>query len=172
MDLAKHRRVPDQSAVGGEATGPNPTDRGKRGTKRSVLTDGKGMPIALVAAAANRNDRKLLAETLDAIVVERPAPTAAAPQHLCADKGYDYPIGRETAGAHGSIPHIRSRGEEAQERPEHPGYGPRRWVVEVCHSWLNRFRKVLVRFEKNDATYLGLLPFACASIVFKRTGSS
>jgi putative transposase len=113
---------------------------------------------------------KLLAETLAAIVIERPVPTADAPQHLCADKGYDYSICRETAGDHGYIPPIRSRGEEAQERCEHPGYRARRWVVEVCHSWLNRFRKLLVRFEKRADTHLGLLQFACASIVFKRTG--
>jgi putative transposase len=113
---------------------------------------------------------KLLAETLAAIVA-RPVPTAAAPQHLCGDKGYDYPICRETASAHGYVPHIRSRGEEAQERREHPGYQARRWVVEVCHAWLNRFRKLLVRFEKRGDTHLGLLQFACAYIVFRRTGS-
>jgi putative transposase len=133
-----------------------------------VLTDGRGLPIAIVVAGANRHDMKLLAETLDAVVVERPEPTAAAPQHVCLDKGYDYEECRQVAERHEYIPHIRSRGEEQGEKREIPGYRPRRWVVEVCHSWLNRFRKLLVRFEKKLETHLALLQFACAYIVLKR----
>ena len=115
---------------------------------------------------------KLLADTLDAIVIERPEPTAAAPQHLCADKGYDYPVTREAVTARGYLPHIRARGEEAQAKRVIPGYRPRRWVVEVTHSWLNRFRKLLVRFEKQLATHLGLLQLACATIVLRWIKSS
>ena len=136
-----------------------------------MLTEGKGIPIALVVAGANRNDMKLLADTLEAVVIERPAPTAAEPHHLCADKGYDYPVCREQAEAHGYVPHIRARGEERQAKQEHPDYRPRRWVVEVCHSWLNRFRKILVRFEKLEETHLALLQFACAYVVFRRATS-
>jgi len=160
-----------KAPLGGEATGRNPTDRGKRGTKRSLLTEGQGVPIAVVVEGANRHDMKLLAKTLDATVVECPSPTEEAPQHLCADKGYDYAECRQETKSHGYIPHIRSRFEEQKEKREIPGYRARRWVVEVCHSWLNRFRKILVRFEKNLATHLGLLQFACAYIVFKRAGS-
>ena len=111
---------------------------------------------------------KLLAETLDAIVIPRPEPTEVAPQNLCADKGYDYEECREAAKNRGYIPHIRSRGEEKRERKEHPGYKPRRWVVEVLHSWMNRFRKVLVRFEELESSALALLQLACAYIVLKR----
>jgi putative transposase len=168
MDLAEYRWGDDQSPFGGEATGPNPTDRGKRGTKRSLLTDGQGVPIAVVVAGANRHDMKLLAATLDAVVVVRPEPTAEAPQHLCADKGYDYEACYQEAEGHGYIPHIRARGEEQRDKREIPGYRARRWVVEVCHSWVNRFRKLLVRFEKNLATHFALLQFACAYIVLKR----
>jgi len=171
MDLAEHRWSDDQSPFGQEATGPNPTDRGKCGTKRSVLTEGKGVPIAIVVAGANRNDMKLLADTLEAVVIDRPEPTREEPQHLCADKGYDYPECRQVAEEHGYQPHIRARGEEQREKRAHPDYHPRRWVVEVCHSWLNRFRKILVRFEKLEASHLGLLQFACAYIVLKRAGS-
>lgn len=128
------------------------------------------MPIAIVVAPANRNDMKLLAATLEAVVVERPEPTPETPQHLCADKGYDFPICRQEAAEHGYRPHIRSRGEEHREKIAHPDAHPRRWVVEVCHSWLNRFRKILVRFEKLEATHLALLQFACAYIVLKRSG--
>jgi putative transposase len=133
-----------------------------------VLTEGQGIPIAVVVAGANRHDMKLLADTLDAVVVVRPEPTEEAPQHLCLDKGYDYDACRQEAEGQGYIPHIRSRGEERQEKRERPGYRPRRWVVEVCHSWLNRFRKLLVRFEKKLETHLALLQFACAYIVLKR----
>ena len=113
---------------------------------------------------------KLLADTLEAVVVERPEPSEEAPQHLCADKAYDYPTCQQEAERQGYIPHIRSRGEEKGEQARVPGARPRRWVVEVCHSWLNRFRKILVRFEKNLDTHLGLLQFACAYIVLKRAG--
>jgi putative transposase len=136
-----------------------------------VLTEGKGIPIAIVVAGANRNDMKLLADTLEAVVIERPTPTSAEPQHLCADKGYDYAVCREEAAAHGYVPHIRARGEEQQAKRDHPGYRPRRWVVEVCHSWLNRFRKILVRFEKLADTHRALLQFACAYVAFRRAGS-
>lgn len=115
--------------------------------------------MAVIVAGANRHDMKLLAATLDAAVLERPEPTEAAPQHVCLDKGYDYDACRQAA---------ESRGEEQQARREIPGYRARRWVVEVCHSWLNRFRKILVRFEKKLATHLALLQFACAYIVLKR----
>jgi putative transposase len=133
-----------------------------------VLTEGQGIPLAVVVAGANRHDMKLLADTLDAVVVERPEPTEAAPQHVCLDKGYDYDECRQVAAQHDYIAHIRSRGEEQREKREIPGYQPRRWVVEVCHSWLNRFRKLLVRFEKKVETHLALLQFACAYIVLKR----
>jgi putative transposase len=133
-----------------------------------VLTDGRGIPLAIVVAGANRHDMKLLAATLEAVVTERPEPTDEAPQHLCADKGYDYAECREEAARLEYIAHIRSRGEEHQAKQTLPGYRARRWVVEVCHSWLNRFRKILVRFEKKRATHLALLQFACADIVLKR----
>lgn len=111
---------------------------------------------------------KLMAATLDAIVIARPEPTEAASQNLCADKGYDFDECREVATERGYIPHIRSRGEERRERQEHPDYKPRRWVVEVLHSWTNRFRKVLVRFEELDSSASALLELAYAYIVLKR----
>ncbi len=133
-----------------------------------MLTEGQGIPLAVVVAGANRHDMKLLADTLDAVVIGRPAPTEAAPQHVCLDKGYDYAACRQEAEGRGYIPHIRSRGEEHQEKRAIPAYRARRWVVEVCHSWLTRFRKLLVRFEKKLETHLALLQFACAYMVLKR----
>ena len=170
MGMAEYRRSDDELPFGGDATGPNPTDRGKKGTKRSLLTEGNGVPIAVVVAGANRHDMKLLADTIDAVVVERPEPTEDNPQHLCADKGYDYPECRLQARERNYNPHIRSRGEERREKTNNPSYRPRRWVIEVCHSWLNHFRKILVRFEKRVSNHLGLLQFAFAHIVLSRAG--
>jgi putative transposase len=133
-----------------------------------VLPEGHGIPLAVVGAGANRHDMKLLADTLDAVVVERPEPTEAAPQQVCLDKGYDDDECRHVAEPHEYLPHSRSRGEEQREKREIPGYRARRWVVEVCHAWLHRFRKLLVRFEKKLETHLALLQFACAYIVLKR----
>lgn len=126
--------------------------------------------MAVVVAGANRHDMTLLADTLEAVVMARPAPRTEAPQHLCADKGYDYATCHQQAIDHDDIPHIRSRGDACREQQGIPGYQPRRGVVDVCHAWLNRFRKILVRFEKNTETHLALLQFACAYIVLKRAG--
>src|SRR5947209_19827615 len=101
----------DQGAArGGERTGPNPTDRGKSGTKRSLQTEGHGVPIGLTVAGANRTDMKLVEATLASMPVDRPAPTESEPQHLSMDKGYDYDDVRETVAAYGYTAHIRIKG--------------------------------------------------------------
>jgi transposase len=135
-----------------------------------LLTEGRGVPIGLAVEGANRHDMKLTEPTLEAIVVERPQPTEEDPQHLCLDKGYDYPTVRELVEAWGYTAHIRARGEEAQEKREIPGYRARRWVVERTHSWLNRFRRLLIRWEKKVENYLAMLHFACAWISFRAAG--
>lgn len=158
-----------KAPLGGEATGPNPTDRGKLGTKRSLLTEAQGIPIAIVVEGAHRHDMKLLAATLDATVTELPMLSGKIDQHLCLDKGYDYDECRKETENHGYLPHIRSRGYEKKAKAKSADYKPRRWVVEVTHSWLNRFRKILIRFEKKLESHQGLLQLACTYIVFKRT---
>ena len=137
-----------KAPLGGEGTGPNPTDRGKSGTKRSLLTDGNGIPLAITVDGANRHDKKLVEGTLEAIVIERPPPDEVK-QNICMDKGYDYTDIRELVEAYGYTAHIRSRGEEITEKQNIPGFRARRWVVERSHSWLNRFRRLLIRWEKN-----------------------
>lgn len=159
-----------KAPLGQEGTGPNPTDRGKMGTKRSLLTEGNGVPLAIAVEGANRHDMKLTEATLQAIVVERPQPTAEKPQHLCLDKGYDYPEVRELVEAWGYTAHIRTRGEEIKAKERIPGYRARRWVVERTHSWLNRFRRLLIRWEKKAENYLAMLHFACAWITFRAAG--
>ncbi len=78
-----------KAPLGGKKTGPNPTDRGKDGVKRSLLTEGYGVPIGLAVDGANGHDMKLVRPTLESIVVERPQPTHDQPQGMCLDKGYD-----------------------------------------------------------------------------------
>ena len=150
----------------GGKTGRNPTDRGKLGSKRSLLTDGRGIPLSVVADGANRNDHKLMRETLDSLVVPRPAPSDEAPQHLCLDKGYDYQEPRDLAREFGFTLHLRTRGEEIEAK-RHAGARARRWVVERAHSWMNRFRRILVRWEKKPANYLAMLHFALALITWR-----
>ncbi len=151
----------------GKKAGANPTDRGKRGTKRSLLTEGHGVPIGLVVGGANRHDMKLTEGTLQSVVVERPEPTPEQRQNLCLDKGYDYESVRELLQGYGYTAHIRTRGEEKADKREIPGYRARRWVVERTHSWMNRFRRLLIRWEKNAENYLAMLHFACAYIIFR-----
>ncbi|HEX2951924.1 MAG TPA: IS5 family transposase [Armatimonadota bacterium] len=156
-----------KAPLGGKDTGHNPTDRSKIGTKRSILTEGNGMPVAVMVAGANRHDMKLTEGTLERLVVTRPDPTAAAPQHLCLDKGYDYPQIEELVARWGYTAHIRRIGEDASTQERTPGYRARRWVVERTHSWMNRFRRMLIRWEKKNENYLALVHFACAWITFR-----
>ncbi len=115
---------------GGEKTGTNPTDRGKKGTKKSLLTDGDGGPLGVVIAGANAVEQKLLKATIEAIVVERPE-AAEVEQHLCLDKGYDNPNGRGAASEAGYTSHIRRIGEEKRACDRSKGHKPRRLVVEI-----------------------------------------
>ena len=179
-----HRQGP-AGAKGGageaQATGANPTDRGKCGSKRHLLTEGKGLPVALVLSGANRTDMKKLAELLDAKVIEPPAPLevvaaadgaepAQAGPHLTLDRGYDYEECREAAEARGYTVHIPP--PRGAERPAPPPGDParhpaRRWVVEVAHSWFNRFRRLLTRWEKQADNYLGFVQLAACLIIYR-----
>ncbi len=153
----------------GKKTGPNPTDRAKLGTKRSLLTDGDGVPLALAVAGANVPDMKLVLATLNGFALRRRRPKRGMRrQHFCADKGYDYAEVRAVLCKRGYTLHIPSRGE-ARPRPKrsrlrHPA---RRWVVERSHSWTNRFRRLLIRWEKKAANYEAFLHFAFALITLR-----
>jgi len=141
----------------GEKTGPNPTDRGKDGTKRSLLTDGAGVPVGLTIDGANRNDHKLMAETTKSIPVPRARPTRTTSQGPCLDKGYDHDEARAVGVAPGLTLHARRRGEEKKELESKPGVRARQWVVERTHGWMNRFRRILVRWEIREDTYFAML---------------
>jgi putative transposase len=143
--------------------GPNPTDRGKLGTKRHVLTDQRGIPISVVITSANTHDMKAATDTLDSVIVER----SLKKENLCLDKGYDFPEIEKESINRRYIPHIRHRGEEKKGLIK-IGYMARRWVVERTNSWHNRFRKLLVRYEKKSENYLALVCLACCIIVYRR----
>jgi len=116
---------------------------------------------------ANCVDFKLARATIESIPIRRPKPTKRDPQGLCLDKGYDYNEVRELAVEFGYTPHIRARGEEAQAIKHEVGFKARRWVVERTHSWMNRFRRILIRWEKKLENYLGLLHLVCAWITYR-----
>lgn len=136
--------------------------------KRSLVVDADGGPRGIAIAGANVHDTKLLAKTLDAIVVERPEPTAEAPQHLCLDKGYDNPTGHQAAAAYHYTPHIRRIGEEKFDERRRKRYPARRWVVERTWAWLSKCRALLVRYDKHASNFLGLLQLACALLWLRR----
>jgi transposase len=132
------------------------------------LTEAAGIPIALVITGANRHDMTQLAALLDGIVVE---PTPREPTHLVLDRGDDYPACRDEAAARGYTAHIppKSSATTPLPPPGHPDrHPPRRWVVEVAHSWFNRFRRVLTRTEKQARHYLGFCHVAAILIIYRK----
>ncbi len=165
MEVVRARQRDGEGAKGGDLTGPSPTDRAKSGVKRHILTDGRGVPLAAEITGANVHDKWLVGQTLDAVVL-RASRGPRRPEHLCLDKGYDYEDAEAAVRARGITPHIRRRGEK-------PLLGcvqgkPRRWVVERTNAWHNRFRGLLIRWERVGAHDLGLLHLACGLIAFQQ----
>lgn len=157
--LLKHR-------WGEKETGANPTDRAKSGTKRSLLSEGNGVPLGIVIASANRHDMKLVEATLASQRVVSETPQDGI-RYLCGDKGYDYEKVRELIKEWGYIGHIPPRDERERVIDDIPNYRARRWVVERTHSWMNRFRRLLIRWEKKPENYLAMLHLVCACIAIR-----
>ncbi len=129
-----------------------------------------GVPLSIIVTGANRHDVTQLETVLDSIVIKRPEPAVDKLQHLCADKGYEGKSAHQSIVDRDYIPHVRRRGEEIEAKKIVPGYRARRWIVELCHSWLNRFRKILVRYEKTLSSYTALLHLAAAIICWRKVG--
>jgi putative transposase len=149
---------------GGDDTGPNPTDRAKSGTKRHVLTDERGVPLSIKVSGANVPDMRMALPTLDAAARYVPG-RRFRPVHICLDKGYDYNVVDKGIKKRRIIGHTRRRGEPpligcAQGKP-------RRWVVERTNSWHNRFRALLIRWERKAGHYLALCLLASAIITLR-----
>jgi len=159
--------VMGKSRFEGDARGPNPTDRAKPGTKKSVIVDQHGGPLGVAIAGANVHDTKLLEQTIEAVVVDRPDPDKVA-QHLCLDKAYDNPTGEGACQAGGYIAHIRRIGEEKLDGAGEKTHPARRWVVERTLAWLQKCRAILIRYDKKSENYLGLVQLACALLWYRR----
>ena len=154
--------------LGGQETGPNPTDRAKSGTKRHLLIDARGAPLGFHLTGANRHDMKGLGELLGAgLLVARPVPTPEAPQHLCLDKGYDYPEIDTLLSEANYTAHIKRRGSVSEAGIGAPIYPARRWKVERTISWLNNMRKLRIRWEKKACNYRALWLIACALLLYR-----
>jgi transposase len=134
--------------------------------------DGRGVPLSIIVTGANIPDISRLEAVLDAVVAPRASPPKRRSKHLCADAGYRSRAAREAIEKHGYIPHVVDRRKEAELKRRHPGQKARRWVVEVCHSWFNRFRKLLVRYEKLDRSFMALNHLAAAIIAFRKADRS
>jgi putative transposase len=156
-----------KARFGGEKTGPNPTDRAKPGTKKSLLVDGGGGPLGAVIAGANVLDFQLLDETIRAVVVDRPDPGEVQP-HLCLDAGYDNAPTREVVEGHCYVGHTRPARDGPRPKRRPGRRKARRWVVERTLGWLSKCRALLVRYDKNHENYLGLIQLACGLLWYRR----
>lgn len=166
LDCSFHK----SPVAGSEKVGRNPTDRGKLGVKHGTVTDAIGIPIGITTAPANWHDSRLLIATLESIPVRRPRPTTRKRQHLCLDKAFDSAAVRSVLSIYKFVPHIRKIGEEKKHLPQGGRSKPRRWVVERSHSWFNRKRAILIRWEKDPVNYEALLHIEAALICFQHLG--
>ena len=131
--------------------------------------DARGIPLSLVASGANKHDSVLLRATLAGIVYPRPVAQQGCVETLCADAAYVGFPSQAASRLHHYELKVKTRRQEADEKRDHPDKRARRWVVERTHSWLNRFRKLLVSFEKTEASYTALLSLAAALICWRQT---
>jgi len=156
--------------LGGGATGKSPVDRGKRGSKIHLLVDQRGAPLAVCITGANVHDKWLADDLIVSIVVPRPDPDQVE-QHVCMDRGYDYPDVHQFVELERYVVHIkhrRRRGEPILEACPIPGetqFPARRWVVERTLGWLAKRRSLRVRWCKKADNWLAFIHLACAHIL-------
>jgi transposase len=148
---------------GGSKTGPNPTDRGKKGTKRHVVTEKNGIPLAEMISAANVNETTLLEELIDRIPpipgqVGRPR---KRPKKLHADKAYRSRKNQRVLWRRRIKSRIARPGIESSKK-----LGRFRWVVERTLAWENQMRRLIIRYERRDDIYEGLHQLGCCLICF------
>jgi putative transposase len=156
-----------KAPLGGEATGPSPVDRAKSGTKRRVLSDGRGAPLAVVAAGAKVPDKTLALETLDSPAIERPEKAVERLHHLSLDAGYNYDEVMAGLLERDYIVHLRPPASAASEVAPEKQSPARRWVVERTHAWHNKFRRLLVRWEKKLDHYYAMIDLASVLIIWR-----
>lgn len=144
--------------------GPNPTDRGKPGTKRHIVVDRKGLPLAVVLTGANRHDSMALTEEVDAVrqLRQRRGRPRKRPDKLHADKGFDFEHCRKDLRRRAITPRIARRGTDSSDR-----LGKHRWVVECTFACINQFRRLAIRYERHTDLYRAFLVLAAAIICFR-----
>ncbi|XUP36504.1 IS5 family transposase (plasmid) [Xanthomonas axonopodis pv. vasculorum] len=149
---------------GGPYTGPNPTDRGKLGSKRHVIVDRNGVPLAVCVTGANRHDSVAFEEVLDALpaIGGKPGRARRWPGKLHADKAYDIDRCRNALKQRGITARIARKGIERNDR-----LGQHRWVVERTHAWFAAMGKLRIRFERRIDIHLALLSLACSIICLR-----
>ncbi|AAQ58631.1 probable TIS1421-transposase orfB protein [Chromobacterium violaceum ATCC 12472] len=149
---------------GGQKTGPKPTDRGKCGSKRHIIVDRRGLPLALSMTGDNRHDSMAFETLVDAIpaIPGLPGRPKQKPYKLHVDKGYDYRRCREHLSRRGVLVRIARRGVESSEK-----LGRHRWVVERTYSWLAGFGKLRIRFERRLDMHYALLKLAFSLICLR-----
>ena len=126
--------------------------------------------MGLAVAGANVTDVKLVREPIESIPVRRAWPSPQKPQHLCLDKGYDYDEVRDLARAFRFTAHIRSRGEEAKLLRRSARFKARRRVAKRTPSWMNRYRRILIHWDKNPVNYMDMLHLTLGCIAFHASG--
>lgn len=124
--------------------------------------------MSLIVTGANRHDVSQLESVLGKIMVRRANPPHRRSKHLCADAAYTGTKAQTVIQQAGYIAHVVGRAQEVSVLKQQPGSKPRRWIVEVAHSWFNRFRKLLVRYEKLHRSFVALNHLAAAIIVFRK----
>jgi len=165
LEPGRARLLIRRGEKGGAATGPNPTDRGKPGTKRHGVVDREGTPLGLSLSGANRHDSLMLAPTLDAVPPVRHGRgrPRCRPHKLHADKAYDHRRCRAECRQRSIVPRIARRDVDDSER-----LGRHRWVVERTLAWLNRFRRLTIRDERREDIHLAFTTLGCALICFNQ----
>ena len=155
---------------GGAEVGPSPTDRGRPGTKRHLVTDARGTPLGVALGGANRHDSMMLVATLDAVPGVRARGRGRPrkrPNKLHADKGCNHCRCRRECRARGVKPRIARRGVDSSAH-----LGRHGWVVERSFAWLARFRRLSIRprcrYERRADLHLALTTLACAIICLRQ----
>ena len=153
-----------QSGFWGPQTGPNPTDRAKLGSKRHLICDGRGVPLAIQLTSANQNDSQQITSLVDALPVlqGRCGRPRHRPDCLLGDRGYDAEAIRRNLRARHIIPLLANRNTQHGS-----GLGKYRWVIERTFAWLNQFRRLRVRYEKRADIHEAFLSLGCALICWR-----
>ena len=149
----------------GELTGPNPVDRGKKGSKIHLITERTGLPLSVGISGANLHDSQALEPLVRGIppIRSRRGPRRRRPAKLHADKGYDYDHLRRWLRKRGILHRIARKGIESSTR-----LGRHRWTIERTMSWLAGCRRLHRRYDRKAEHFLAFTAIACTLICYRR----